>query len=71
MRIKGEMEIPANVGAVIDFLHSYGDHFECNMQILDKMCTMAKVVETKDPKHKVRASTCLLRSPSRRPATLP
>ena len=49
-----EMEIPASVGAVVDFLHSYGDQFAANMQIMDNTCTFAKVVESTDPKHKVR-----------------
>jgi len=53
VRIKGEMEVPASVAAVLDFLHCYGEQFKSNMKVLDKMCTMAAVVETADPKHKI------------------
>lgn len=51
--IKGEVEVPASVPVVLDFLHSQGETFAKHMRIMDKMCTEALVVEVFDPKHKV------------------
>eukprot|EP00192_Tetraselmis_astigmatica_P017135 CAMPEP_0117648128 /NCGR_PEP_ID=MMETSP0804-20121206/225_1 /TAXON_ID=1074897 /ORGANISM="Tetraselmis astigmatica, Strain CCMP880" /LENGTH=142 /DNA_ID=CAMNT_0005453681 /DNA_START=309 /DNA_END=734 /DNA_ORIENTATION=+ len=51
--VKGEIEVPADVGTVLDFLHSHGSEFLANMKVMDGMCKSAVVVEEHDEKHKV------------------
>lgn len=51
--IKGEATVNTSVSNLLDFLHSYGDTFDSNMQVLDAMCTGAQAVDVLDAKHKV------------------
>jgi len=62
--IKGEATVNTSVSNLLDFLHSYGDTFDSNMQVLDAMCTGAQAVDVLDAKHKVNYATFRVPKPA-------